>query len=53
MAHDLAHPHGEGHHAVPFLCLSDSNAEARTMYEAGVRYVIQSESLAVSVAHCW
>lgn len=46
LAHDLAHPHGHGHHPVPFLCLSDSNAEARTMYEAGVRYVIQSESLA-------
>ena len=34
------------HHDVPFLCLSDSNVEARVMYEAGVRYVIQSESLA-------
>lgn len=45
LAHDLAHPH-HGHHPVPFLCLSDSNAEARVMYEAGVRYVIQSESLA-------
>jgi len=45
LAHDLANP-GHGHHAVPFLCLSDSNAEARTMYSAGVRYVIQSESLA-------
>ena len=33
-------------HNVPFLCLSDSNVEARVMYEAGVRYVIQSESLA-------
>ena len=50
LAHDLAHPH-HGHHPVPFLCLSDSNAEARVMYEAGVRYVIQSESLAVLLPH--
>ena len=50
LAHDLAHPH-HGHDPVPFLCLSDSNAEARVMYEAGVRYVIQSESLAVSSCH--
>jgi len=49
LAHDLAHPHG-GHDPVPFLCLSDSNTEARVMYEAGVRYVIQSESLAVCFA---
>ena len=47
LAQDLNHGHGHGH-GVPFLCLSDSNAEARTMYEAGVRYVIQSESLAGS-----
>eukprot|EP00802_Teleaulax_amphioxeia_P006971 Tamp_06977.p1 GENE.Tamp_06977~~Tamp_06977.p1 ORF type:complete len:693 (+),score=154.35 Tamp_06977:97-2175(+) len=40
LAEDLAK------HNVPFLCLSDSNVEARVMYEAGVRYVIQSESLA-------
>ena len=40
LAGDLAH------HNVPFLCLSDSNVEARVMYDAGVRYVIQSESLA-------
>ena len=33
-------------HAVPFLCVADSNREARVMYEAGVRYVVQSESLA-------
>ena len=46
LAGDLAHPH-DGHDPVPFLCLCDSNTEARVMYEAGVRYVIQSESLAV------
>jgi hypothetical protein len=46
LAGDLAHPHN-GHDPVPFLCLCDSNIEARVMYEAGVRYVIQSESLAV------
>ena len=40
LAGDLAH------HNVPFLCLSDSNVEARVMYDAGARYVIQSESLA-------
>ena len=40
LAGDLAH------HNVPFLCLSDSNVEARVMYDAGVRYVIQTESLA-------
>ena len=46
LAGDLAHPH-DGHDPVPFLCLCDSNTEARVMYEAGVRYVIQSEALAV------
>jgi len=40
LAEDLAK------HNVPFLALSDSNVEARVMYEAGTRYVIQSESLA-------
>ena len=46
LAADLANP-GHGHEQVPFLCLCDSNTEARVMYEAGVRYVIQSEALAV------
>lgn len=46
LAGDLAHPH-DGHDPVPFLCLCDSNTEARVMYAAGVRYVIQSEALAV------
>ena len=40
MAEDLAK------HNVHFLCLSDSNVEARVLYEAGVKYVMQSESLA-------
>ena len=40
MAEDLAK------HNVQFLCLSDSNVEARVLYEAGVKYVMQSESLA-------
>jgi hypothetical protein len=46
LADDLANP-GHGHEPVPFLCLCDSNTEARVMYEAGVRYVIQSEALTV------
>ena len=46
LAADLANP-GHGHEQVPFLCLCDSNTEARVMYEAGVRYVIQSEALTV------
>lgn len=36
------------HHHVPFLCIADSNNEARVMYASGVRYVFQSESLAAS-----
>lgn len=40
LAHDLKHSE------VPFLCLAESNMEARVLYEAGVRYVIQSEGLA-------
>ena len=36
-------------HHVPFICVSDSDMEAKIMYESGVTYVVQSEALAAKV----
>ena len=36
-------------HHVPFICVADSDMEAKIMYESGVTYVVQSEALAAKV----
>jgi len=43
LARDLAHHH------VPFICVCDSDIEAKVLYEAGVTYVVQQEALAAKV----
>lgn len=37
------------HHHVPFICVCDSDIEAKVLYEAGVTYVVQQEALAAKV----
>ena len=40
LAHELKH------HEVPFLCVTNSNAQARVLYDAGVTFVIQPDAMA-------